>query len=104
MPKNPVVYSTDANWRPQDESKEQATPSKQGTVYVQRVTKGRAGKTVTLVKGLMGNLKQWKKDLQQHCGAGGTVKGDVIEIQGDHRQKIADLLQKREIKVKFSGG
>ncbi len=102
--KNPLVYSTASNW--QKEVTESADPSSeiQGTVYLQRVTKGRGGKTVTLVNGLVGNLKRWKKELQQVCGAGGTVKEKTVEIQGDHRQKIAEYLNRKGIKTKFAGG
>ena len=98
-----LVYSTDKNRLKQNEEQNEEVKT-QGTVYLQRQSKGRAGKTVTVIKGLTGNLKAWKKEFQQICGAGGTVKNELVEIQGDHRQKIAQYLNKKEIKTKFSGG
>lgn len=103
-PKNNVIYSTDPNWNNRQEDDLSKDKVIQGTVYLQRQSKGRGGKTVTVIKGLAGDLKSWKKELQQLCGAGGTVKGDVVEIQGDHRQKIADYLKSKNIKSKFAGG
>jgi translation initiation factor 1 len=98
-----TVYSTDPNWKPEDDRATEKNV-RQGTVYIRRETKGRGGKTVTVISGLVGNLKSWKKDLQKLCGSGGTVKDDNIEIQGDHRSKIAEYLQGRGLKTKFSGG
>jgi translation initiation factor 1 len=50
------------------------------------------------------DLKAMAKKLKQECGTGGTVKDGVIEIQGEQRQKIADVLQKLGYKVKIAGG
>ena len=104
MRKNKTVYSTNPDWRSKNEREEQPQITKQGTVYLQRQSKGRGGKTVTVIKGLAGDLKSWKKELQQLCGAGGTVKDEVVEIQGDHRQKIAEYLNTKNIKTRLSGG
>jgi translation initiation factor 1 len=49
-------------------------------------------------------MKELAKKLKQVCGTGGTVKDDVIEIQGEHRQRIADALMKMGYKVKIAGG
>ncbi len=98
-----TVYSTDPNWRPEAQN-ERRQPQKQGVVYLRRETKGRGGKTVTIIDGLTGNLKQWKKELQRLCGSGGTVKGNVIEIQGDHRNKIFKYLETKGIRCKLAGG
>jgi translation initiation factor 1 len=49
-------------------------------------------------------MKSLAKKLKQACGTGGTVKDGVIEIQGEHRQKMADVLQKLGYKVKIAGG
>lgn len=98
-----TVYSTDPNWQPEAQN-ETRQPQKQGVVYLRRETKGRGGKTVTIVDGLTGNLKQWKKELQRLCGSGGTVKGNVIEIQGDHRNKIFKYLETKAIRCKLAGG
>ena len=82
-------------------------PPQQQTVYLHRESKGRGGKAVTLIKGLVlseGDLSVLTKKLKQVCGSGGTVKEGVIEIQGEHREKIADTLQKLGYKVKVAGG
>ncbi len=76
-------------------------------VYVQREVKGRGGKAVTIIKGLPLNLydlKELSSKLKRQCGVGGSVKKGTIEIQGDQRQKLLDLLQKEGYSVKFSGG
>jgi len=50
------------------------------------------------------DMKSLAKKLKQECGTGGTVKDGMIEIQGEHRQKMADVLQKLGYKVKIAGG
>jgi len=82
-------------------------PPQQQTVYLHRESGGRAGKAVTLVKNLAlsaDDLKALAKKLKQDCGTGGTIKDGVIEIQGEHREKIADVLRKLGYKVKVAGG
>lgn len=62
---------------------------------MERSTKGRKGKGVTLINGLPLEgtpLKEFAKKLKQKCGTGGTVKNGVIEIQGDHRDLLVDHL------------
>lgn len=44
------------------------------------------------------------KQVRKSCGAGGTVKGDTIEVQGDHRDKMRELLEEQGIKVTWAGG
>lgn len=78
-----------------------------GFVRVQRETKGRGGKAVTIVRGVPGDLaaiEKAGKDLKAHCGSGGTVKDGVIEVQGDHVEKVMAWLQQRGHKVKRAGG
>lgn len=78
-----------------------------GNVRVGRETKGRRGKGVTLITGLPlddSGLRALAKELKQRCGTGGTVKGGVIEIQGDHRDLLAAELAGRGYSVKLSGG
>jgi translation initiation factor 1 len=80
---------------------------KDGVVRVSRETKGRKGKGVTLVTGVpldADELPGLAKRLKNLCGAGGTVKDGVIEIQGDHRDRIVAELQGRGWTVKRSGG
>lgn len=69
---------------------------KQKKVSVVLDTKGRKGKTVTLVIGLQHNpatMEDIARLLKQHCGAGGTVKEGAIEIQGDQRERVKDILK-----------
>ncbi|PLX78524.1 MAG: stress response translation initiation inhibitor YciH [Desulfuromonas sp.] len=78
-----------------------------GVVRVGRQTKGRKGKGVSLVSGVPlpeAELKQLAKELKKKCGTGGTLKDGVIEIQGDHRDLLVDLLSAKGWKVKLSGG
>ena len=82
-------------------------PPQQQTVYLHRDSKGRGGKTVTVVKKLVlseDDLKELAKKLKQVCGSGGTVKDGEIEIQGEHREWIAEALQKMGYKTKIAGG
>lgn len=77
-----------------------------GIVRLGRETKGRKGKGVTLVRGvpLAGKeLQALAKELKKKCGSGGTLKDGVIEIQGDHRERLLELLEKKGWKVKLAG-
>ena len=81
--------------------------STDGIVRVQRETKGRGGKSVTLVRGLgldADALDALAKQLKAACGSGGTVKDGVIEVQGDHVVTVMAALQKLGHKVKRVGG
>jgi translation initiation factor 1 len=85
----------------------QSLPPQEQTAYLHRDSKGRGGKAVTLVKSLVLSEEEWKelaRKLKQICGTGGTVKDEVIEIQGEHREKIAEALKKMGYKVKIAGG
>ena len=78
-----------------------------GRVRVGRETKGRRGKAVTVVSGLplgAADLADLAKALKARCGAGGTVRDGVIEIQGDHRDTLVAELQARGYDAKRSGG
>lgn len=82
-------------------------PTGDGIVRVSRETKGRGGKAVTLVKGVLVDeaaLTQLGKQLKTACGSGGTVKDGVIEVQGDHVDRVIAALQKLGHKVKRAGG
>lgn len=77
------------------------------TVYVERSRKGRAGKTVTLVQNAPGDaesLRTLLKALKAACGAGGTLKDGVIEIQGDQRDRVVAHLERMGCQVKLRGG
>lgn len=75
-------------------------------IRISKESKGRKGKGVTLISGLVMNeadLKPLAKKLKALCGSGGTVKNGVIEIQGDHRDQIKQELDKQFKNVKLSG-
>jgi translation initiation factor 1 len=82
-------------------------PPNQQMVYLHRETKGRGGRPVSLVKNLVlseADLKALSKQLKQACGSGGTVKDGLIEIQGEHREKLSQVLRTMGYKVKIAGG
>lgn len=85
----------------------QAVPAGSGVVRVSRETKGRGGKSVTLVKGVALDalaLAALGKQLRTACGAGGTVKDGVIEVQGDHCELVLVTLTKLGHQAKRAGG
>lgn len=85
----------------------ESMPEGDGIVRIQRETKGRKGKGVTLVMGVLlapAELKKLAKELKQKCGVGGAVKDGVIEIQGDVRDQLFEEMKQRGFKVKKSGG
>jgi translation initiation factor 1 len=82
-------------------------PAGDGIVRVSRESKGRGGKTVTLVRGLSlddAALAALGKRLRSACGTGGTVKDGVLEVQGDHAERVIALLQAEGFAVKKAGG
>ncbi|MDP2964177.1 MAG: translation initiation factor Sui1 [Sulfurimicrobium sp.] len=88
-------------------SQNKPMPASDGVVRVSRETKGRKGKGVTLVKGLAldaAALAQLGKQLKTACGSGGTVKDGVIEIQGDHCERVIETLKQQGWSVKRAGG
>ena len=112
-----LVYSTEAGRmcpacrRPiaQCACSSTATPRgpSDGVVRVSRESKGRGGKTVTLVRGLAmdnASLDEVAKQLRAACGSGGTVKDGVVIVQGDHCEKVVALLVAEGHKVKRAGG
>ncbi len=110
-----LVYSTDGGRmcpdcrRPLAQCTCKATPvvKGDGVVRVSRQSKGRGGKTVTLVKGLPlddGALAALGKGLRTACGSGGTVKDGVIEVQGDHCETVMAALVKAGFDPKRAGG
>jgi translation initiation factor 1 len=84
-----------------------AKPAGDGNVKVSRESKGRGGKTVTLVRGLPLDamaLALLGKQLRSAVGSGGTVKDGVIEIQGDHCDRVMEELKKQGHNPKRTGG
>jgi translation initiation factor 1 len=112
MPKNEnrTVWSSEqGDLRKQKEELPgtRSLPPQQQTVYLHRESSGRGGKAVTLVKNLMLSVDDRKalaRKLKEACGTGGTVKAGVIEIQGEQRERIAEVLRKLGYKVKIAGG
>lgn len=81
-------------------------PNKQG-IRIRRESKGRGGKTVSVIDGLTLSepaLKQLLKQLKGQLGTGGSIKNGALEIQGDHRDKLLLLLEKNGYKAKLAGG
>jgi translation initiation factor 1 len=110
-----LVYSTEAGRmcpacrKPiaQCSCKQAAAPTGDGTVRVSRETKGRGGKAVTVVKGLLldnAALAELGKQLKTACGSGGTVKDGIIEVQGDHCERVMQVLKAQGYSVKRAGG
>ncbi|UUO24853.1 stress response translation initiation inhibitor YciH [Colwellia sp. M166] len=100
-----LVYST-SQGRIKHSTTEAITAS-DGFAKVRRETKGRKGKGVVTITGLgLDNkaLKELAKKLKKTCGTGGSVVGEVIEVQGDKREEIKLVLEKNGFKVKFIGG
>jgi translation initiation factor 1 len=82
-------------------------PPQQHNIKIQATRKGKGGKTVTEVTGWQVSdetLQKIAKQLKNQCGSGGTVKDGIIEIQGDHRPKILEILVGLGYKAKTSGG
>lgn len=100
-----LVYSTSQGRIKQ--SVEKTVTASDGFAKVRRETKGRKGKGVVTITGLGLDdkaLKELAKKLKKTCGTGGSVVGEVIEIQGDKRDEIKLVLEKNGFKVKFIGG
>jgi translation initiation factor 1 len=105
----PLVYSTDPKPEtPKTEKQNRWPPSAKNQIArIWRDSKRRAGKTVTVVGNLNhdpATLERLCKELKNKCGAGGTVKNGEIEIQGDHRDRVAAYLESLGYKTKMVGG
>jgi translation initiation factor 1 len=99
-----LVYSSEIGRVDEAPSGGVSRPSGDGIVRVGRTKAGRKGKTVTLVTGLPeADLGAVATELKKLCGSGGAVKDGVVEIQGDHRDKIVARLEGR-YRVKPAGG
>jgi translation initiation factor 1 len=107
--KGRTVYSEFGN-TDNTEALERAVPDlppNQQNLRVEASRAGRKGKTVTIVRGFQASaetLTELLKKLKAHCGAGGTLKENELEIQGDHKQKVVEFLIKLGYKAKGSGG
>lgn len=91
----------------EEQSEAERVAALDGVVRIRRETSGRKGKGVTTISGVPlveKDLKVLAKKLKQQCGTGGSVKGGVIEIQGDHRNTLKAALQGMGYSVKLAGG
>lgn len=114
MSKQRTVYSTDQgqlcpNCRQAVKSCQcqPLQPDGDGIVRLQRQTKGRNGKPVTLITGIPLSAPELKKlagELKRKCGVGGSVEDASILIQGDKRTLLKELLEQRGFAVKLAGG
>lgn len=87
--------------------KKGGAPAGDGIVRIRRESKGRGGKTVTVITGLPlddAGIKALAGELKRRCGTGGTVKDGVVEIQGDHRELLLAELAGKGYRVKAAGG
>ncbi|MBN1532386.1 MAG: translation initiation factor [Spirochaetes bacterium] len=107
-----IVYSTErgdlrgAYEGGRSAGKKPGAPS-DGTVRVRRETKGRGGKTVTVVYGLLmtgERLASFAAAMKRACGTGGTVKDGAVIIQGDKIDAVIGLIEAQGLKVRRSGG
>ena len=110
MSNHRLVYSSDGGDHRRRDTDRRAAPTpepvlpRDGVARVFREKGGRGGKTVTVVRGLDGDLGAVARDLKRHCGTGGAVKGAAIEIQGDHREAVVARLHSSGHRAKLAGG
>lgn len=104
-----VVYSTnpDFDYEHDQEHEDETLPPQQQTLRISIDRKKRKGKSVTLVEGFIGSnddLKDLAKQLKTKCGVGGSAKDGEIIVQGEFKQKVAEILKKEGYKTKLVGG
>lgn len=104
-----VVYSTASDFEYQEAAsyEEDTLPPDEQNLKVIYEKKGRGGKAVTLVKGFVGteeDLNDLGRTLKTKCGVGGSAKDGEIIIQGEHKQKVLQILQDLGYKAKLAGG
>jgi translation initiation factor 1 len=88
-------------------SRKASAPAGDGIARVRLEVKGRRGKSVTTVTGVPldeEGLLDLAAGLKRRCGAGGSLKDGVIEVQGDHRDTVMEELQRRGLRAKRAGG
>ncbi|WP_369788377.1 stress response translation initiation inhibitor YciH [Rouxiella sp. WC2420] len=101
-----LVYSTEGGRIDEPKAKVER-PRGDGVVRIQRQTSGRKGKGVCLITGVDlddAALDKLAAELKKKCGCGGSLKDGVIEIQGDKRDLLKQLLEAKGMKVKLAGG
>ena len=103
-----MVYSTDPDfeYRTDERSETETLPPARQQLRVWLDRRQRAGKVVTLVKGFVGrdaDLQELARMLKSRCGVGGSAKAGEIIIQGDHRDRVAELLIRSGYRCKKAG-
>lgn len=103
-----VVFSTnpDYNYETSNEAEQETlAPAKQNLkIWLDRL---KGGRVATVVRGFVGSdddLSALGKELKKSCGVGGTAKDGEIIIQGDHRDRVLELLTKAGYRCKKAGG
>ena len=102
-----LVYSAEQGRLRTAESPRTPAVPHDGIVRIFRERGGRGGKTVTVIRGLPQSgaaLDALAAELRRLCGGGGTVKDEALELQGGHRERIADRLRALGHTVKLAGG
>jgi translation initiation factor 1 len=102
-----VWSSSDGDLRRAREDGGRAAIGGGGRVKVRRETSGRRGKTVTTVSGVPvddAGLRELAGRLKKRCGVGGSAKDGVIELQGDHRDAVVEVLRAAGYDVVLAGG
>ena len=103
-----IVYSTNPDYHYQEEDTEEEVvtlPKEKQQLRVSLDKRNRNGKAVTLITGFTGSdeaLETLGKLLKSKCGVGGSVKNGDIIVQGDHRQRVLEILQKRDMQSRAS--
>ena len=106
MTESTLVYSTEVG-RIKEQKQPVQRPKGDGVVRIQKQTSGRKGAGVSVITGLDlsdDELKKLAAELKKRCGCGGSVKDGNIEIQGEKRDLLKQLLEQKGFKVKLAGG
>tara|TARA_B100000214_G_scaffold366531_1_gene335601 strand:- start:57 stop:389 length:333 start_codon:yes stop_codon:yes gene_type:complete len=105
--KKNILYSTNPDFEYEYEDYKINTIKPEEQDLKVCIEKHRAGKVVVIIKGFVGenkDLKNLSKILKTKCGVGGTAKNGEIIIQGDIREKVVDILEKKGYNYKRVGG
>lgn len=102
-----LVYSTETGSIKQTDPQQETSEQPGKIIKIRREVKGRGGKTVTTIHGFNlppDKLQRVAGELKRYCGSGGSVKDDIIIIQGDQRKKVETYLHGQGYIVKRAGG